>query len=219
MIESSFRRIPVYILADTSGSMEGAPIEALNNQLKGLKDVLMSDPFAIESAWVSLITFGGKYASVVSPLTEIVHFEPPFLEASGLTSLGAAMKKLNECIDKEVQVRDENYRGDYKPLVYVLTDGRPDDDGWREAVETVKNRTNRKVAVTITIGCGPEVDEEVINFISSGENDITIKADEMTPEIILSFFKVISTCDTSIRFEALDKRIYKEELEDIELLE
>ena len=194
MIESSCRRIPVYILADTSGSMEGAPIEALNNQLKGLKDVLMCDPFAIESVSIGLITFGGENARVVCPLTNLVNFEFPFLEASGLAPLGDAMKKLNECIDKEVQVRDVNYKGDYKPLVYVLISGCPTDDGWREAVEAVKNRINRKVGITVTLGCGPEVDEEVIKFISSGKDDIAIKGEEMTmtPEIIPSIFKVMS---------------------------
>ena len=191
MIESSYRRIPVYILVDTSGSMKGAPIEALNNQLKELKDALMSDPFAIESAWFSLITFGGGNARVVCPLTNVVNFEPPILEASGLAPLGDAMKKLNECIDKEVQLRDENYKGDYKPLVYVLISGCPTDDGWREAVEAVKNRINRKVATTVTLGCGSEVDEEVIRFISSGKDDIAIKGEGMIPEIS-SLFKLMS---------------------------
>ena len=216
MIESSYSRVPVYILADTSGSMEGAPIEALNNQLNGLKDALMSDPFAIESASIGLITFGGKKARVVCPLTEIADFEPPILEASGLTPLGDAMKKLNECIDEEVQLRDENYKGDYKPLVYVLTDGRPNDDGWREAVEAVKNRTNRKVAITVTLGCGLEVDENVLSFISSGENDIAIKGEEMTPDIISSFFKVMSQSIASVSENGeFDKRIYEEELQDL----
>jgi len=87
------------------------------------------------------------------------------------------------------------------------------DDGWREAVEAVMNRTNRKVAVTITIGCGPEVDEEVINFISSGENDIAIKADEMTPEIILSFFKV-GPCTCVGNYHVCDNETYEEEFGD-----
>lgn len=218
MIESSYRRVPVYILVDTSGSMKGAPIEALNNQLKGIKDALMSDPYAIELAWISLITFGGDDAKIVCPLTDIVHFEPPILEASGLAPLGAAMKKLNECIDKEVRLRDKNYISDYKPFVYVLTYGRPDDDGWREAVEAVKNRTNRKVAVTITIGCGPEVDENVLSFISSGENDLAIKAEEMTPEIILSFFKV-GPCPCVGNDHVCDNETYEEWLENITFIE
>jgi len=128
MIENSYKRVPVYILADTSGSMKGAPIEALNNQLKGIKDALMSDPYAYETAWLSLITFGGDNANVVCPLTSIVNFESPIIEASGKTPLGDAMKKLNECIDKEVR-RDKNHIRDYKPYVYVLTNGYPDDDG------------------------------------------------------------------------------------------
>lgn len=219
MTESSFRRVPVYILADTSGSMTGAPIEAVNNHLKVLKDVLMSNPVSIETAFVSLITFGGENARVVCPLTEIVDFEPPILEASGLTPLGDAMKKLNEAIDKEVRIRDENYKGDYKPLVYVLTDGGPNDDGWREAIEAVKKRINRKVTITITLGCGPEVDEEVIKFISSGKDDIAIKAEEMNSEIISKFFEKMSQSIASVGERGeFEKRIYEEELGDVKIL-
>jgi uncharacterized protein YegL len=210
--ESNERRVPVYILADTSGSMVGAPIETLNNHLKIFKDILMSDPYAYETAWVSLITFGGDDAKVVCPLTKIKDFEPPFFEASGRTPLGDAMKKLNECIDKEVRLRDKNHVNDYKPLVYVLTDGRPTDDGWHETIEAVKERTNRKVAVTFTLGCGPEVDEDVLKLISSGKNDFAIKVEEMTPEMISTFFQAISQSIGNVAKEGVfDKKEFKEE--------
>lgn len=219
MTESSFRRVPVYILADTSSSMMGAPIEAVNNHLKVLKDALMSNPLAIETAFISLITFGGENARVVCPLTEIGDFEPPILEASGLTPLGDAMKKLNKAIDKEIQIRDENYKGDYKPLVYILTDGCPTDDGWREAVEEVKKRPNRKVAVIVTLGCGPDVDEEAMKFISNRKSDIAIRAEEMNSEIISKFFEKMSQSIASVGERGeFEKRIYEEELGDIKIL-
>lgn len=219
MTESSLRRVPVYILVDTSLSMQGAPIEAVNNGLKALKDMLMRDPIAIESAFISIIKFGGEIAEQVCPLTEITDFEPPVFGADGLTPLGDAMKKLNKAIDKEVRIRDEEYSGDYKPLVFILTDGNPNDDGWREAVEAIRNRQNRKLSTMITLGCGPGVNDEVIKFISNRGSDIAMKSEEVDPEIIGTFFKQISQSVGSVAERGvLEKSVYEEELGDVEIL-
>jgi uncharacterized protein YegL len=49
------RRLPVYFLLDTSGSMNGEPIEALNNSLNGMIRSLRTDPQALDSLWISII--------------------------------------------------------------------------------------------------------------------------------------------------------------------
>ena len=64
------RRLPVYILIDTSGSMYGEPIEAVKNGLSIMLSTLTSDPYALETAYLSIITFDGT-AHQVLPLTEI----------------------------------------------------------------------------------------------------------------------------------------------------
>ena len=39
------RRLPVYLLIDTSGSMHGEPIEAVRSGIRLLQDTLNSDPY------------------------------------------------------------------------------------------------------------------------------------------------------------------------------
>lgn len=51
------RRLPVYLLLDTSGSMTGEPIEAVKNGVQMLLSTLRQDPYALETAYVSVITF------------------------------------------------------------------------------------------------------------------------------------------------------------------
>ncbi|EDN3960136.1 tellurium resistance protein TerY, partial [Salmonella enterica subsp. enterica serovar Typhimurium] len=51
------RRLPVYLLLDTSGSMHGEPIEAVKNGVQTLLTTLKQDPYALETAYVSVITF------------------------------------------------------------------------------------------------------------------------------------------------------------------
>ena len=51
------RRLPVYLLLDTSGSMYGEPIEAVKNGVQVLVSTLRQDPYALETAYLSIITF------------------------------------------------------------------------------------------------------------------------------------------------------------------
>ena len=46
------RRLPVYLLLDTSGSMFGEPIEAVHQGVRALLDDLKSDPYALETAFM-----------------------------------------------------------------------------------------------------------------------------------------------------------------------
>lgn len=42
------RRLPVYLLLDTSGSMHGEPIEAVKNGVQTLLTTLKQDPYALK---------------------------------------------------------------------------------------------------------------------------------------------------------------------------
>ena len=78
------RRLPVYLLLDTSGSMYGEPIEAVKNGVQTLISTLRSDPYALETAYISIITFNSS-AQQITPLTELASFQQPNIDASGCT--------------------------------------------------------------------------------------------------------------------------------------
>jgi uncharacterized protein YegL len=82
------RRLPVYLLLDTSGSMSGEPIEAVKNGVQVLVSTLRQDPYALETACISVITFESNAQQLV-PLTDLSSFQQPSLSAGGGTSLGA----------------------------------------------------------------------------------------------------------------------------------
>lgn len=51
------RRLLTYICIDTSGSMKGEPIEAVNVGLQSLLSALRQNPYALESVYLSISTF------------------------------------------------------------------------------------------------------------------------------------------------------------------
>ena len=52
----SNKRLPVYLLIDTSGSMTGAPIQAVNRGVADLIGSLKQDSQAQQTVWLSVLT-------------------------------------------------------------------------------------------------------------------------------------------------------------------
>lgn len=177
------RRLPVYLVLDVSGSMMGEPIEAVRNGMQILASTLRTDPYALETAYLSVITFDSEARQVV-PLTELVAFQPPNIDAGSTTSLGAALKLTRECIEREVQKTTADAKGDWKPLVFLMTDGQPTDD-WQKGLSDF-----RQAKVGMVIGCaaGPGVDTAVLKQIT--ENVVSL--DTADSSTIGAFFKWVS---------------------------
>lgn len=93
------RRLPVYFLVDVSESMVGAPIQQVQDGMRMIVQELRTDPYALETAYISVIAFAGK-AKCVSPLTELYKFYPPTFPIGGGTSLGNALEFLMDDMDK-----------------------------------------------------------------------------------------------------------------------
>lgn len=183
--DSYNRRLPIYILIDCSESMVGEALDAVNVGLLSLVSDLRSDPVAIETAWLSLITFAGK-ARQITPLTEITRFSPPSLSVGPGTSLGAGFDLLAQCINREVRKSTPNQKGDWKPMVFLLTDGMPTDD-WNGAIKRFQSSTSG--INIIAIGCGEDIDTEILKAITP--NVLLMKS--MSPGDLKAFFKWVST--------------------------
>jgi uncharacterized protein YegL len=126
------RRLPVYLLLDTSGSMTGEPIEQVKNGVQMLVASLRQDPYALETAWLSVITFSSD-ANLAVPLTELTAFQPPSIDANGSTNLGAALELVANCVKKDLVKTTPTTKGDWRPMVFLMTDGNPD-DGWQNGL-------------------------------------------------------------------------------------
>jgi len=122
------RRLPVYFLLDTSGSMYGEPIQALNNALSGMVNTLRADAYALDSLWICIVTFDRDVKEVV-PLTELAAFQLPEITCpqSGPTHTGKALEVLYEKVKVEIRKGSPTEKGDWKPLLFLFTDGKPSD--------------------------------------------------------------------------------------------
>lgn len=185
--EEFVRRRPVYLLLDTSSSMFGAPIQAVQQGVHLIHRELLNNPHAIETVYLSVITFDSTARQIVQ-LTSVEAFTPPTLKAEGNTALGAAITLLNEALDRELRPNVEGRKGDYRPLVFLLTDGAPT-DAWKEPVAKLKARTTHKVGSLVALGCGPNANVTLLKEIT---NDV-IKMSDVSPDSLQQFFKWVSS--------------------------
>ncbi|MDR2763141.1 MAG: VWA domain-containing protein [Planctomycetaceae bacterium] len=178
------RKLPVYLLLDVSGSMSGEPIEAVKNGVQMMHSALRKDPYALESAYISVITFSSNVQQVI-PLTEVSQFQPPSLSASGGTSLGEALQKVVDCANREVAKSTKDQKGDWKPLVFIMTDGTPTDN-----VESgISAFQSYKWGVVVACAAGQNADKTILQRLT--ENVVTLDtADSAT---IAAFFKWVSS--------------------------
>lgn len=153
------RRLPIYLLLDCSESMYGDPLDRVEVGVFTMLSSLQRNPHALETAYISFISFDAK-ARLLSPLTELIQVKPPSLSIRPGTSLGAALDILAKCLNEDLVKTTSSAKGDYRPLVFILSDGRPTDD-WRRPLAKVKAITP-KVANIITIGCGEDADYETL---------------------------------------------------------
>ena len=161
------RRLPVYLLLDTSGSMSGEPIEAVKNGVQVMISSLRQNPQAIETAFISVITFDST-ATQIMPLTDLASFQMVDIKASGVTALGDALKLVAHKIDTEVVKTSAQQKGDWKPLVFIMTDGIPTDN-WQSGLTAFKKS---KIAFTVACAAGAGVDTAILKQIT--ENVVSL---------------------------------------------
>lgn len=167
--------------------MRGERIEAVKNGLQVLVSKLRQDPFALESVWISIITFDREIKQIL-PLTELETLQLPEIVTpeSGPTNMGAALAMLAESMSKELIQSTAERKGDWRPLLFLMTDGKPSDLGtYREIVPKIKAKG---FASIVACAAGAEAQDAFLKELT----DHVVHLDTADSTTLMSFFKWVS---------------------------
>ncbi len=145
------RRLPIYFLIDVSESMVGEQIQQVEEGMATIIKTLKTDPYALETVWISIIIFAGQ-PKTLSSLEELVSFYPPRFPIGSGTSLSTGLGQLMFELRNNLVKNTPEKKGDYKPIVFLFTDGVPTDDTKAAIAEWKQNWAQTANMVAITFG-------------------------------------------------------------------
>lgn len=174
-------------MIDTSGSMKGEPIESVKVGLSDMIASLRLDPYALETVCISIITYNKDVKQLI-PLTELENLRLPEIECldSSPTHTGAALNMLCDCYDKEVNLGSREKKGDWMPLLFVLTDGKPSDlMVYEDAIKKVQHHQFTNI---VACAAGPKAKTEPLKKLT--DNVFTL--DTMDSSTFKKFFQWVT---------------------------
>lgn len=205
------RRLPIFMLLDVSESMAGDNLRQLQEGLDRLVTGLRTDPHALETVYLSTIVFAGK-ARTLAPLTELIQFYPPRLPLGSGTSLGQGMMHLMDELDRSVQSSTPDRKGDWRPVIYLMTDGKPTDDIEPALKRWHAHYAGRATLVAIAIGKFAAFDtlqrftETVLRLDARTDQDFKRFVDWVTMSVVAQSRSVAET-QPGVNLAKLDETI------------
>lgn len=179
------RKLPIYFLIDVSESMVGEQIQQVEDGMATIIKAIKTDPHAIETVWISIIVFAGQAKTIV-PLQEVVSFYPPKFPIGGGTSLSKGLGHLMHELRKNTVKTTFEQKGDWKPIIFLFTDGVPTDDT-KNAINEWKLNW-QKTANLVAISFGDETDTKLLSELT--ENVLLFK--NSSTEDYNKFFKWVT---------------------------
>ena len=179
------RTMTLFFLIDTSGSMEGNKIGAVNdavvNVLPMLNDISETNPDA--EIKVAALEFSNGVNWLYDEPKLAKDFIWQDVAASGLTSLGAACSELASKLSRSGGFM-QSASGSFAPAIILLSDGGPTDD-YNTGLVKLKANNWFKSAIKIAIAIGDDADKDVLkDFTGSSEAVITVHNIDALKQII-----------------------------------
>ncbi|MDR1637024.1 MAG: VWA domain-containing protein [Treponema sp.] len=194
-VEIPRRTMVLFFVIDASGSMGGAKIGAVNTAIEeaipAIKEV--SDENADAQIKIAALEFssGARWLTAQGPV-EADQFRWNYIDAGGVTDLGAAYKALNEKLSQKAFMREAS--GSYAPVIFLMSDGEPTDK-WQNEFELLKQNNWFKPAVKVALAIGDEANKEVLReFTGTMESVLEVH----NAAILKKMIKFVSVRSTQI---------------------
>jgi uncharacterized protein YegL len=187
------RQMVLFFLIDTSGSMQGTKIGAVNTAIREVVPDLRGVGGADVDLKISVLEFstGCKWQNPAAPVS-VDTFSWVNLSADGVTDLGAALKELNDKLSRNSFLKAPS--ASVAPVLMLMSDGQPTDN-YQSSLALLKNNNWFKSAIRVALAIGSDADTDVLaEFTGNTETVITV----YTPEVLRKMIKKVSITSSQI---------------------
>ena len=189
---SEARPLPVILLLDSSGSMEGDKINILNDAVREMLQSFASEDDISAAIHVGVIQFGRTvgWHQPLLPVEDVIN-QWSDLTASGKTPLGQALTLLRDSLEDRNIVSSRAYR----PTIVLVSDGKPTDD-WGGSMAELLASPRASKAARFAMGIGADADSVILSqFIDTASGSRVFEAHEAGR--IQKFFRFITMSVTT----------------------
>lgn len=179
------RKLPIYLLIDTSVGMSGVAMNSMRSSLLELKQQLVGSPETLENGLVSLILFSDD-ASLYE-FTPIDELDPPEMIASGGRSVGAALHVLVESLQHDLDGLRVGARRPQRPLAVLVISG-PSTDAYEHDLNALLALPSGRRPTLVVLPCGDAVDTSFLQSL----RPFIFPTGVVTPETLAKAFGVVT---------------------------
>ena len=147
-------RCPCILLIDTSGSMEGEKIAAVNSGLREFRASVLEDPLASSRAEIAIVGFSHT-SSVHQDFATPINMRTPTLSTGGSTNISGAIMTAMELLEDRKRTYRTNGIEHYRPMMILVTDGEPTSDDptlLRTISQTITEQEEQRKLTFFTFG-------------------------------------------------------------------
>ncbi len=193
-VETARKKMVLFFLIDTSGSMEGSKIGAVNQALDEVIPEIkkISAENADAEIKVAAMTFSNDAVWLTQDPQSAQTFYWNYVEAEGMTAFGSACKKLNEKLSKDEFMKSDC--GAFAPAIFLMSDGIPNDE-WKRPLAELKSNKWFRSAIKVAVAIGDSADKSMLSeFTGTSETVMTAH----TPEALMKMIRFVSVTASQI---------------------
>ena len=160
-------RVPIALCLDASGSMNGQPMQELNEGVRLFFEALQADPIARASAEVAIISFSDQAQTAIDfQGLDRVAAPPEMTSTGGSTNLGGGVNLALDRLDTRKQEYQKAGVDYFQPWLVLMTDGQPTTQEHVQAGPRTCNLEAQGKLVVFPIGIGAGADMSTLAMFS-----------------------------------------------------
>jgi uncharacterized protein YegL len=186
------RQMVLFFLVDTSGSMAGTKIGAVNTAIREVLPELKEIGGSDVDLKIACLKFSSGCAWMHSSPIPAENFQWNNLSADGVTDFGAACKELADKMARDGFLSAPS--GSVAPAIFLMSDGEPTDD-YKSGLAALQQNKWFKYAIKVAVAIGNDANIDVLKeFTGNIEAVITVH----TPEALRKMICLVSITSSQI---------------------